>query len=68
MQFDWDLEDLLKDMDYRELELDSLHKCSYCGSDLEHKHKVNVKKNLVMEVSYCKECGVSGKKKDHHLQ
>lgn len=68
MQFDWDLEDFLKDMDYREMELDSMNKCSYCGSDLHHKHKVNVKKNHVMEVSYCTECGVSGKKKEFHLQ
>lgn len=68
MQFDWDLEELLKDMDYRDLEFETLTKCSYCGSELQHKHKVSVKQNKVMEVSYCPDCGISGKKQDHHLQ
>ena len=68
MQFDWDLEDILKDMDYTALEKDILTKCAYCGTDLQFKHKVSVKNQAVMEVSYCPECGLSGKKKNYHLQ
>lgn len=68
MQFEWDLEDMLKDMDYKALEQDNLTKCAFCGAELRFKHKVSVKKQSVMEVSYCPDCGLSGKKKDYHLQ
>lgn len=68
MQFDWDLEDILKDMDYKGLEQDNLTKCGFCGTGLKFKHKVSVKDQSVVEVSFCPECGMAGKKKDHHLQ
>ncbi|MFK8137145.1 MAG: hypothetical protein AB8E15_02185 [Bdellovibrionales bacterium] len=68
MRFDLDLEELLKDMDFREYEKDSLNNCMYCGTELNFKHKVSVKNQEVMEVSYCPECGLSGKKSSFKLQ
>lgn len=68
MIFEQDWEDLLKEIDFTELQQSLIEDCHFCGNKLTFRHKVNFKILRVNEEAYCRDCNIRFKTKEHYLQ